>query len=116
MSEVNKEIEQYKKEMETYPIKKKRLLILALIFFGVALILLISTIILALVNNEALGWLIVLFIILIILFVVAGIAILIFRYDVYLLKTANRMRIINKEESIQKEKENPHSKDNKIGF
>ena len=112
----NQQIEEYKKEMETYPLKKKKLLIVALVLFAMALVSLISFIILFNVAKETLGWLIMALFIFTILFVVAAIAILILRYEVYLVKTANRMRIISKTESINREKENPHSKDNKIGF
>ena len=117
-NEVSKEqIEQYKKEMETYPIKKKKLFILAMIFFGVATLFIIALIIVLIVGKDPLGGvLFILSMVFAILFIIAGIAVLIFRYEIFLLKEANRKRIINRVESIEREQEHPHSKDDKIGF
>ena len=112
------EIIQYKKDLETYPAKKKKMLIMALIAFGVAFIFLVIFIVFTIIENSQGGASVMWFISFILwpLFTAIGVALLIFRYEIYTLKAANRQRLINKAESIKREEEHPHSKDDKIGF
>lgn len=121
MEDISKEqIEQYKQEIDSYPAKQKKILIAAIILFVVAFILLVTTIILWVTTpNDESGLKSVFLVLSFILWpmcVIGGIILLILRYEIYSVKKSNRMRLINKAESIEREKEHPHSKDDKIGF
>ena len=119
MNEVSKEqIEQYKKEIASYPSKKKKLLILAIIFSSIGALFLIALIVLLITikeDNQA-GLAFILLLLGTILFSATGIALFIFRYEIYLIKTANRQRIIARKESEENETKHPHDENHKIGF